>query len=200
MTTNHHANPTPSAARPRQARVQPLAEQDWNTEQRALMEPFVKQGSTWNIFKTLIRHTALFKRWMPFANHVLFKQTLSARDRELLILRIGWLCRAPYEWTQHVQIGLKAGLTEVEIARIADGPDAPGWDAQDALLLRATDELHRDCCISDQTWTALGKHYSLEQLMDVVFTVGQYNLVSMALNTFGVEIDPALPRFHRTPD
>ena len=186
--------------RPTTPRVSPLDEQVWNDEQRALMAPFVKSGTAWNVFKTLLRHTALFKRWMPFATHVLMKQTLSLREREMLILRIGWLCRAPYEWTQHVQIALRAGLSAEDVERIADGPDAPGWSVHDAALLRAADELHRDACISDATWGTLAETYGTEQLIDVVFTVGQYNLVSMALNTLGVQIDAALPRFPRMPD
>jgi 4-carboxymuconolactone decarboxylase len=186
--------------RPTVPRVPPLAPDDWTSEQQALLEPIGRQGPVWNVFKTLARHTSLLKRWMPFANHVLFKQTLSPREREMLILRIGWLCRAPYEWTQHAQIGLRAGISAAEIERIADGPDASGWSEHDSALLRAADELHRDCCISDATWATLAKTYSTEQLIDVVFTVGQYNLVSMALNTLGVQLDPELPRFHRTPD
>jgi 4-carboxymuconolactone decarboxylase len=186
--------------RPTQARVTPLEPADWSQEQRALMAPFEQSGTAWNVFKTLLRHPGLFKRWMPFATHVLAKQTLSLREREMLILRIGWLCRAPYEWTQHVQIGLRAGLSAAEIDRIADGPDAPGWSGHDAALLRAADELHRDCCVSDATWQTLAQTCSTEQLMDVVFTVGQYNMVSMALNTFGVQIDDALPRWPRTPE
>jgi len=186
--------------RPAKPRVTPLEPAEWNAEQRALMAPFVESGTAWNVFKTLLRHTRLFKRWMPFAAHVLSKQTLSLRERELLILRIGWLCRAPYEWTQHVQIALRAGITTEEIERIADGPDAPGWPVHEAALLRAADELHRDACIGEATWCTLAASYSTEQLMDVVFTVGQYTLVSMALNTFGVQIDAALPRVARTPD
>jgi hypothetical protein len=31
--------------------------------------------------------------------------------------------------------------------------------------------------------------------MDLVFTVGQYNLVSMALNTLGVQAESDLPDF-----
>ena len=53
--------------------------------------------------------------------------TLSPRHRELLILRIGWLCRAEYEWAQHVQIGLKAGVNDEEIARVRSGAEDPGW-------------------------------------------------------------------------
>jgi len=186
--------------RPVAPRITPLEPADWNADQRTLMEPFVKSGTAWNVFKTLVRHTGLFKRWLPFATHVLSKQTLALREREMLILRIGWLCRSPYEWTQHVQIALRAGLTEAEIARIADGPDAAGWAAHDAALLRAADELHRDACIGEATWRTLAAVYGTEQMMDVVFTVGQYTLVAMALNSFGVTIDADLPPVPRVPD
>jgi len=154
-------------------------------------------GPAVNIFRTLIRHPKLFKRWLVFANHVLFKSTIPARDREILILRTGWRCRAEYEWGQHVVIGRAVGLTDAEILRITEGPDAPGWEPFDATLVRAADELHDDDFISDATWAALGERYSTQQLMDAVFTVGQYTLVSMALNSFGVQLDPDVPGFPR---
>jgi 4-carboxymuconolactone decarboxylase len=185
--------------RPTKPRIPPLQAAECSDEQRTLLEPFMKSGTDWNVFRTLARHTSLFKRWMPFMSHVLHKQTLSFREREILILRIGWLCRAPYEWAQHVQVGLRAGLSEMEIERIADGPDAAGWSRHDAALVRAADELHRDACIADATWSTLAETYSPEQMLDVIFTVGQYNMVSMALNSLGVEIDQDLPRFGRMP-
>ena len=151
-------------------------------------------GPVLNIFRTLANHPGLMKRWLVFGNHVLSKSTLPARERELLILRIGWLCRAGYEWGQHVVIGKAAGLSDEEIARIAKGPDAPGWSAADRALLRATDELHADAFVSDATWAELAGAWSTEQLIDLVFTVGQYNLVSMALNTLGVQPEPGLPK------
>ena len=112
-----------------------------------------------------------------------------------MILRIGWLCQAEYEWGQHLIFGKRAGLSDEEIARIKEGPDATGWSPFDAVLLRAADELHADACISDATWAALSDRYSTEQLMDVVFAVGQYTLVSMALNTFGVQLDKGMKGF-----
>jgi alkylhydroperoxidase family enzyme len=145
-----------------------------------------------NIFRTLANHPGLMKRWLVFGNHVLGKSTLPARERELVILRIGWLCRSGYEWGQHVAIGKVTGLSEEEIARIAKGPSADGWTAADRALLRATDELHADAFVSDATWSELAGALSTQQLMDLVFTVGQYNLVSMALNSFGVQPEPGL--------
>jgi len=145
-----------------------------------------------NIFRTLANHPKLMKRWLVFGNHVLGKSALPAREREIAILRIGFLCRAGYEWGQHVAIGKAAGLSDDEIARIAKGPTAPGWNAADRALLRATDELHADAFVSDATWAELASTWNTQQLMDLVFTVGQYNLVSMALNSFGVQPEPGL--------
>lgn len=176
-------------------RLAPKPESEWDDETRALLaRNTLGDGPVLNIFATIAHHPKLLKRWMVFGAHVLAKSTLPARDRELLILRAGWRCRSPYEWGQHVVIARNAGISDDEIARVAQGPDAEGWDDLDAALLRAADELHDDSCISDRTWAALGESYDDQQLLDVVFTVGQYQLVSMALNTLGVERDDGLGR------
>jgi 4-carboxymuconolactone decarboxylase len=126
---------------------------------------------------------------MVFGNHVLSKSTLPARDRELLILRTGWNCRAPYEWGQHVAIARGLGITDAEVANVASGPATDGWDPFDACLLRAADELHTDQCLTDATYAELGARYNDQQLLDLVFTVGQYHVVSMALNSLRVQRD-----------
>ena len=142
-----------------------------------------------NIFRTLAHHPKLLKRWLVFGAHVLGKNTLSDRDRELLILRTGWVRGSEYEWTQHVEIGLAAGLSQNEIEQIAVGPDAEGLSDFDRAQLRAVDELCGDAFISDETWKVLSARYNNQQLLDLVFSVGQYNLVSMALNTLGVRLE-----------
>ena len=145
-----------------------------------------------NVFATMGQHPDLMRRWLRFANHVLLSSTLSPRDRELAILRAGWRCHSPYEWGQHVHVGRAAGLSDVEIARVAEGADAEGWTEIEAAIIRAADELHDTSTISDATWKTLAAHYSTEQCMDLVFAIGQYHLVSFALNAFGVERDDGL--------
>ena len=172
----------------REARVAPLPEGEWTAEQRELLTKG-NPPRVLNVFRTLIRHPDLYRRWIPFGNHVLFKSTLSPRDRELAILRIGVLCRSGYEVHQHTRVGKAAGLTEADIERVRLGADAPGWTPVEATLLRAVDELHHDQFIADATWRALTSHYRTEQIIDLVFAVGQYTMVSMALNTFGVQIE-----------
>jgi alkylhydroperoxidase family enzyme len=174
-------------------RIPALEADQWDEDAQALLQPFVARGRVLNIFKTLANHPDLARRWMVFANHILGKSKLAARERELIILRIGYLCQAGYEWGQHVLIAREAGMTDEEIRTAKTGPDTPGLSDLDRLLLKATDELHADAHVSDSTWEGLSNHLSRQQLMDVVFTVGQYNLVSMALNSFGVQADEGLP-------
>ena len=139
------------------------------------------------------------RRWLVFGNHVLFKSTVPARERELVILRFGWLCEAEYEWAQHVGRVGRAREHGLDPAMIARGPSAPGWDPFEATLLRAADELYRDITVSDATWKALAAKYDTASLMSAVFTASSYRATSMALNAFGVQLDPGDERFPAVP-
>jgi len=177
-------------------RIAPLTEAEWTEEQRKVLEPFRQEGKTYNVIGTLSRHWEATKKFLAWGYHVMGEtSTLAPRERELLILRTGWLCQSEYEWGQHMIFAKTAVLPDAEIARIKEGPDATGWAPFDATLLRAADELHADAMISDKTWTTLSERYNTQQLMDVVFAVGQYTLVSMSLNTFGVQLDKGVKGF-----
>jgi 4-carboxymuconolactone decarboxylase len=122
------------------------------------------------------------------------RSTCSKRvcETELVILRTSWDCNADYDWAHHVPAAQRAGLSDEEILRISKGPSAAGWSRSDALLLQATDELHRDQRITEATWSALAEHYNEQQLMDLVFVVGQYTMVSMFLNSAQVQLEPGM--------
>ena len=183
----------PASPRPSQPRIAPIPPEDRDDTTRDLLGKLAIGSGELNIFSTLVRHPALFRRWMAFGGELLMSGTIPARERELLVLRTGWNCQAEYEWGQHVTIGKQAGLTDEEIARIAEGPEADGWSDQDATLLRAADELHHDSCISDATWIALAAHMDERQLIELTMLVGQYHLVSFALNSLGVQREPGVP-------
>jgi 4-carboxymuconolactone decarboxylase len=176
-------------------RVAPLTEAELSPEAREILPKSDLGGRTLNIFLTLARHPKLLKRWLVFGSHVLGKSTVPAREREIVILRTGWLCRSEYEFGQHTRIGRLCGLSDDEILRITVGPDAPGWSDRDRVVLRATDELHEDYRIGDETWTMLARDWNEQQLMDLVFAIGQYTLVSMALNTLGVQLEDGAEGF-----
>jgi len=162
-------------------------------EDREAIEKNAMGGRIFNIFKVLAHHPKLVKRCTPFAGHILGKQTLPFRDRELLILRIGWLNQAEYEFAQHELIAKRGGVSDEDIGRIKQGPTAGGWSETERALMQAADDLYENSVVSDATWATLAKSYSTEQLIDAVFTIGQYNMVSWALNSFGVPLDDFLP-------
>jgi len=171
-------------------RLAPTTEQDWDDETRGLLDAVGRL----NIFTTLAHHPKLLKRWLVFGGHVLAKSTLPARERELVILRVGWRCGSPYEFGQHTLIGRREGVTDEEVRRLTvDGVE--GWAPRDAVLLAAVDELVAEHRLSDATWEALVADWSTQQVMDLVFAVGQYVLTCMALNSFGVELDEGVPGF-----
>jgi 4-carboxymuconolactone decarboxylase len=147
-----------------------------------------------NIVGIFAWHPALTKAWLSFNGH-LFHSTLSDRIREMVTVRIAWLRRGEYEWAQHVRMARVAGMSDDEIAAISEGPDAKVWEPLDATVLRAVDELCADRNISDSTWDELTQHLDRKQLMDLVFTVGAYDLLAMAFNTFGLELDAGLEGF-----
>ncbi len=148
-----------------------------------------------NIFRTLQHHPRLMQAWSGFGRYILAESTLPPRHREMTMLRIGWLCQSDYEFGQHARIAQSIGITEDEILAITRGPADPLWSPFERALLQGVDELHAEALISDDTWAALSKQYSVQQMMDYVFTVGQYNLVSMALNSLGVEREEGVAGF-----
>ena len=168
------------------ARIAPIQDSEMTEEQRAALKTM--GGPPLNIFRTLLHAPKALSRFLEWGGYVLSRRnSLPPREREIVILRIGYLCKSGYEFTQHTRIGLQEGLSQDEINKIKAG--AAGWAAPEAALIRACDELHGDQFISDATWAELGKHFDEKQRMDLVFTVGQYTQVSMILNTFGVQLD-----------
>jgi alkylhydroperoxidase family enzyme len=149
-----------------------------------------------NVLGTLAQHPDLTTAFHTLTGHVLFGSTITPRQRELLVLRVAHLRHAEYEWAQHVVLASDAGITVDEVERITAGPDAPGWEPFDAALLRAADELVADAEIAGATWAVLSERLDTQQLMDVVFTVGTYEVLAMALRSFGVELDDDLRKPH----
>jgi alkylhydroperoxidase family enzyme len=182
------------SARLTKPRIPPVSEQDRTEAQRQMLA----SRPDYNIYKTLAHHPELYSRWSALGGFLLNGSSLPARHREMLMLRMGWLCQSEYEWAQHARIATSTvGMTDQEIHRIAEGPKAAGWTDFENTLLRMVDELRYDAIVSDATWNALRKEYSDQQMMEALYTAAQYQLVSMVLNSLGVQLDPGLR--HRLP-
>jgi len=175
----------------RTARIAPLTDAELDDEAKAACAPMTRDGRPLlNIFRTLARAPRALTAFQAWGAYILSRRSdLAAREREIVILRTGFLCRSGYEWTQHVRIGKGVGLTDEEIEGIKEGASALIWSEPDRALIRAADDLHSDFFVSDVAWAELSRYFSQKQCMDLVMTVGQYTQVSMMLNSFGVQLD-----------
>ncbi|MEU7721937.1 carboxymuconolactone decarboxylase family protein [Streptomyces tibetensis] len=180
------------AARPARPRLKPLPEEQWDPRTRELLAaaPHDPGGGIPNIFTTLVRHPDLYERFLPFGGLLLAGGRLPGEVRELLILRTAWNTGARYEWGRHLPLARAAGVTDAEIDRIGEGPEAPGWTDLQRHLISAADELHEDATMSDATWEGLAGHFGDAELIEVVMLVGQYQMVAFFLNATGVELEP----------
>lgn len=140
------------------------------------------------VVRTMVRHPDLFARQLEVGLYLLRQGTLSGRDRELAILRIGWLCQAPYEWGEHVMVAKRLGLTSEDVERITIGSQAPGWSEHEQAILRAAEELHQDAMISDATWATLSKNLDEKQLIELPIIVGQYQTVAYYQNSLRLRL------------
>jgi len=123
--------------------------------------------------RTMIKHPGIFGPHMVMGAAI-FRGVIPARERELAVLRLAWLSRAPYEWGEHVDISQRYGVTPEEVERVTQGSSAPGWSEHDAAILRGTEELLGDHAIADATWAVLAKSWNEAQLIEFPMMVGQY--------------------------
>lgn len=146
-----------------------------------------------HVLGTLAHHPELAQAFLTLNGHVLMATTLSERHRELLIMRVAAIRKCGYEWAQHLFMARDVGLTDEEIGRIAYGPDSPFWDDVHAALIRAVDELVLEGTINEPTWATLAVHFDTKQLLDVVFTVGTYDLLARLFNALQMDVDDDIP-------
>jgi alkylhydroperoxidase family enzyme len=174
-------------------RIPPLPPEERSDEVNALLDAGIAGTDhslgELNLFPTLARHPKLFRKWLPFGGYLLGGATLPARDRELLILRTSARCKSNYEWSHHAVIARRVGIEQPTIDRVLQGPDAEGWSAHEATLMRAVDELHDNAALTDDTWAALASEYDQAQLIETTMLVGEYHMVAFTLNATGVELE-----------
>ena len=172
-------------------RLSPLPADQWDDAARdavAGMLPEERRNpqGAGTLLSTLVRHPKLTRAYLRFSTYLLYGSTLPPRIRELVILRVAHRRGCAYEWTHHVDMGKKVGLTDADIEAARSGN---ADDDFDRALFCAVDELDEKTNISDATWAALGAQLDERQRMDLVFTTGNYIALAMALNTFGVEVE-----------
>ena len=180
-------------------RIPPLDPKEWTPEQRKRFDPNGTGQRAANVFVTFVRNPPGDRLRGGVTGHILNSTTLAVRQRELLLMRIGVLCRSEYEWAAHSRLGRRAGMTDADVDRIVAGPDSASGDPIEVAMLRATDELYRDDVISESTWATLARTLNTKQLLDLLVAVGGYRGVSMAINSAGVQLDANMTDFRFPP-
>jgi len=178
--------------RPTSPRIEPIVEADGELAE-ILGSAMTHDGTPLNIFGVLGTHPKLLKRFNLMGGFLLNKGLLPPREREIVILRVGWNARAQYEFGQHTIIGRRVGLTDAEITALAGGDH--DWSDDDRALIALADELAADDCVGDETWAALARRWSSAELVELLVLAGFYRLVSGFLNSAGVQLDPGVPGF-----
>ena len=174
-------------------RIAPLPEAQWTDEHRRLAARYARDGRADNQLHTLFNVPAIAEGLMPFTVYLTEKSTLSPRQRSLLILRAAWLCGNQPIWATNAARARDAGLTSDEIRRVAEGPDAGGWDPFERTLLQLADQLYLNSSVTDSTWSALAERFSEHNLIDAVETVNHFTVLSMIYNSFGIQPDSGTP-------
>ncbi|MCE2521541.1 MAG: carboxymuconolactone decarboxylase family protein [Alphaproteobacteria bacterium] len=167
-------------------RLQPLDPEAWDP---ALGHVRRLIGQPLNIHRVIARHPELMESYAPLREHIVTSSSLDAGDRELVILRVAHRTACDYEWRHHVVRGRKAGLDDDRIARVREGSEAAGWAGHESILLRAVDDMLDASEIGPETLNAMDGVFSDRQILDIVFTVGVYFVMSTLLKTACVPLE-----------
>ena len=178
-------------------RLGPLSDSESNICHRTFSALVVRIGqvNAAILFLMMMRNFRLFVAWLGFARKLMPYGEIPRRDTELVILRVAWNCRCRYEWGQHVDIGLRAGLTAEEIRRIPQGAEAAGWSERQQLILRACDGFIANSLVDDATWAGLQEHYNEPLLIELLMLIGWYQGLAGVLNSSGIPLDAALEQY-----
>jgi len=180
-----------------ESRIPPVKRSEWTDDVRDLFTVMDgpeawENGPSREIMHFLARHPVISNKFMTFGRHMLFESSLSDRDRELVTLYAGWTTKSDYEWISHVAFGLQVGITDADIEAVKLGPDSPHWSEYDRNLLLAVDQLRDNYDLDDELWAALSKEFDHREMIELVYTIGNYMLFAAVLNSLRIPLEPGM--------
>lgn len=179
-------------------RIPMVPASEWNDEifeLFAVMEgPAVREkGPSRTVVQYLAQHPTLSAKFLEFGKQLLMDSNLSDRDRELVTLYVAWTTKSDYEWASHVAFGLRIGLTDADIDAVKQGPGCSHWSDKEKNLFLAVDQMRDNFEVDDQLWEALSKELNLVQMVELMFTIGNYVLASAVFNSLRIPLEAADP-------
>jgi alkylhydroperoxidase family enzyme len=167
--------------------MKPVPLQDWDASLQHVIDDM--DGRPLNIHSLMANHPRLLDAWWDLRKYSVNGGDLEQRHCEIAILRVAARMDSWYEWASHVERGLACGLSLEEIERVKAGPAAVGWDAREAALLIAIDNLVEKQSIMESTLQELGDYFTQQQVLDMILLYGMYNTIACMINTWGLELD-----------
>ncbi|HSD11861.1 MAG TPA: carboxymuconolactone decarboxylase family protein [Candidatus Binatia bacterium] len=154
-------------------------------------QTFAQLPTVLNVFKMMAHAETTFRPLVRLGSAILAQQKLSAKLRELAILRVANLSPCRYEWVQHVSLAMLMGVTRLQVDAIErDEIHAPCFDEAERLVLELATELTRGVRGSEATFERLRERFSPQEIVELILAVGYYMMVSRLIETTGVEIEP----------
>lgn len=143
-----------------------------------------------NVFRVLLRHPQLARSVDRMLAQLLWRNTLDARLRELVIMRVGWLTGSVYEWTQHWRVAMQLGVEPDDLLGVRDWERYDAFGLTERAVLAATDETVRDGKVSDETWAAcVGALDDEHALLELVAAIGWWRMIASVLETLRVPLE-----------
>ena len=145
-------------------------------------------GRLLNLFRMQLHNPSIAEAWLQLGTAVRFRSELDAATRELAICEVASLTGAEYEWRAHRRLALGEGITEEQVGALPDWRSAAGlFDARQQAVLALAQALTQSVQVDEATFDALRPHLSDRQLVELVATIGYYNMVARFL--VGLQID-----------
>lgn len=146
-------------------------------------------GRLLNLDRLLLHSPPLAQGWNGYMGAVRGGLQLDARLRELVILLVAVLNRAPYEFAQHAPLARAAGLTPVQLDALGTWRDAPAFDARDRAVLGYAEAMTLQVQVPQPVFDAVRAYLSARELVELTATVASYNMVSRFLEALQIEIE-----------
>ena len=154
-------------------------------------QTFAQLPTMLNLFKMMAHAETTFRPMVRLGSAILARQKLSAKLRELAILRVANLSKSRYEWVQHVSLAMLMGVTRVQVDAIEKGEiHASCFDETERLVLDFTTEVVGDVRCSDDTFAGIGKQLSSQEIVELLLAVGYYMMIARLCETTDVEVEP----------
>lgn len=176
-------------------RIHPLAAEELGESGLALAAKLrsifgLKTAELPETVATMLRHPDLYGAFIDYVGLRAKASVLAPRDLEIVTLRTAMVCGSGYVWAEHVNFGRKAGLTDEEIAWLAEGSAALGWNERDRALNRMAEELHEVANVTDATWATIADYFTEQQIIELLMMAGAYHEVAFLYSAMRVRLMP----------